>query len=314
MTHEIKNNSFGFETSKFHSTLSGTKEAGGFEGGKEIKITREPSNAYVQRNISKVVGYIPLLGIFSSIRDIKELIKYNDQPYKAMHILRIAFQMVGLGSLFLIPDLAKTYFNHKQVKKEDTTNLNLISEEDYENLNIQTHNKGLEKNIPSKKPTTNENTTDDYPAEKGDIPLQQKTNKESLKNPTQKINKNLTVEYLPGEDFDEYIPPHHYDTAFKSMKSLTNKDFSENITTDPISPVKNPDPVWLKEAILFYGSQVLPQNSENKSVDESLKTLFSSKEFKKYEKEIGNATDKEIINKLTLSFYNDVLPKYFKSK
>lgn len=273
MTRKLDNNSFGFETSKFHSTLSKSEETGGLEGGREIKVTKEPSNAYVQRNIRKVVGYIPIVGIFSSIGQARELIKYKDQPYKALHILRIAFQAVGLGSLFLIPDLAKTYFNYKQTKKEEI-NESLLSED-----------------------------SDEY-----------KTEKEDWDEVPENIMQSIPSNYL-GE--------------FKSMKSLNAINFYDGgkilyMDKSELFDREKFDPAWLKQAILFYGSNFLsvkhPTNKElshrelyeiDESLNKKLIEIFSSKEFKQYEHVIANLKDKEQINELTLKFYTEVLPKYF---
>ncbi len=258
MTHEVNNNSFGFETSKFHSTFSHKEEIGEVEGCIRENVTKEPSNAYVQRNIRKVVGYIPVLGIFAGIGTIKESVNYKDQPYKALHILRAAAQIIGLGSLFLIPDLAKTYFNYRQVRKEEN-NLNLLGNDEGE---IK------EKNFNSEEI-------------------------ESI--------KSIKVSDFFDKGKILSIP----------KKQLTDKNEKLN-------------PAWLKQAILFYGANFLsvkrsqikylkPEQAieTEKSLKEVLKKLFSSNEFKKYEKAIERAKDEETINSLTKEFYNKVLPKYF---
>lgn len=67
----------------------------------------------MQRNVISIMGYIPIVGIISGIiRIVLSAQQMNkekcDKAYHAVHITRGVFEILGLGSLYLIPDLLVT--------------------------------------------------------------------------------------------------------------------------------------------------------------------------------------------------------------
>ena len=117
MTIRSLNNppAFGYETHRVNYN--------GFSDNR-ILIESNPvkKSSKIQRNLLKIIGYIPVLSIITAAVRLKNISNATfateaKRDSKARHIARSIFELIGLGSLLLLPDVAITIDRERKAKK-----------------------------------------------------------------------------------------------------------------------------------------------------------------------------------------------------
>ena len=72
-------------------------------------------------NRDKILGYLPVIGIFSGIQRFVKVSRFPEgyTKTKAQHVVRGIFEFLGLGFLLLIPDLIVSAVRAKPSKRNE---------------------------------------------------------------------------------------------------------------------------------------------------------------------------------------------------
>lgn len=81
---------------------------------------------YTKSNAAKIFGYVPVLGILSGLERIRNA-RHDNADNKISQIVRGIFECLGLGALFLLPDIGVTIYRayKPEEKRSDVVYMDL---------------------------------------------------------------------------------------------------------------------------------------------------------------------------------------------
>lgn len=99
---------FGFESEKCYSSLYDLPYG-------------SPETMIRYHNLAKIGGYVPVIGFFTGALRIELFVRKGGVENRMFHLIRAIFEILGLGILFLVPDIVVTTVRHIAVclKKDD---------------------------------------------------------------------------------------------------------------------------------------------------------------------------------------------------